>query len=77
MDTTRVSIFISLKICITFSGLVIQAKLTLGFSASMNLEDISDDLVHAKFVQKVQKVGCGVILNNLLRLHVFSGQLSW
>ena len=41
--------------------MVIQAKLTLGFSASMNMGDISDVLVHAKFVQKVQRVGGGVI----------------
>ena len=40
----------------TWRNLGFQAKATLGFSPSINIDDITDEKLHAKFVQKLEEV---------------------
>ena len=51
----QVSFFVLIYLSIG-EVLAFQAKSTLGFSPSINIDDITDEKLHAKFVQKLSEV---------------------
>ena len=67
MDMNRVTKIIE-KQRIPFA--IFQAKSTLGFSPGANIDDITDEKIHAQFVQRLAEVRVVSILNKIKYLNL-------